>query len=170
MTELTSLEWVATHPLAKVPERQKPGDVGLDLALMRDELIPAGSLAFKIDFGVILSDKSVPKVSAMILTMRSSLAKTGLRMSNSVGIIEPSYSGHEEGQSWRFGICMLVDNATRQDVLLLHGHRVAQLLIYDKQGRLAFPFHHTLTDVCHTHDKWQRLYKERRGGFGSTGA
>ena len=74
------------------------GDSGLDLFTTEDITIPANKLSFKIDLKIACEaflDKSKQQNLSYYLYPRSSMgAKTPLRLSNSVGIIDSSYRGN----------------------------------------------------------------------------
>jgi dUTP pyrophosphatase len=80
-------------------------DSGLDLYIPRDYIIDSGSLSNTINLGIrckAVDDEGNP--SAFYLYPRSSTGKkTPLRLSNSVGIIDPEYRGE---------LMALVDNIT----------------------------------------------------------
>ncbi len=84
--------------------KQKTGDSGYDLIVPERLIVPAGARAFTIDHKVrCLAD------GGYFLFPRSSISKTPLRMSNSVGIIDAGYRGH---------LMAKVDNLSDEDYIL----------------------------------------------------
>ena len=98
------------------------GDSGLDLFVPVDIIVPAGALGFKIDHLISCepyTDRSKQKATSFYLYPRSSMgAKTPLRLSNSVGIIDAGYRGH---------IISIVDNLSKEDFRVEAGSRIIQL-------------------------------------------
>jgi len=82
--------------------RNLPGDSGFDVVCIEDQTIPANSISNTIHFGIrgemrhnINNEFNLPIAynTAYILVPRSSISKTPLRMSNSIGIIDSTYRG-----------------------------------------------------------------------------
>ena len=71
-----------------------PGDIGLDLFFPEDIIVPKGARGFIIDFGIQCEGKINDTFVPYYLYPRSSISKTPLRMSNSVGIIDAGYRGN----------------------------------------------------------------------------
>ena len=86
------------------------GDSGLDLFTTEDIIIPAKQLSFQIDLKIACEafiDKNKQGNISYYLYPRSSMgAKTPLRLSNSVGIIDSCYRGNLIG---------IVDNLSEED-------------------------------------------------------
>ncbi|MBL6964583.1 MAG: dUTP diphosphatase, partial [Bacteroidetes bacterium] len=83
-----------------------------------------------------------------LLMPRSSIAKTPLRLSNSIGLIDGGYRGE---------IMAAVDNIKNEDYTVEPGQRLFQLVAMD-----GSPIHFELVDeLSHT--------TRGSGGFGSTG-
>ena len=86
---MNTLKFIKTDPRAVTPTRAHPTDIGYDLTI--------------IDVWKILSDQTIifetgiavqpPSGKYIEILPRSSITKTGLMLANSVGIIDPSYSG-----------------------------------------------------------------------------
>ena len=74
------------HPTYKTA--MKNDDVGLDIPLCNSICVPPNITSFKIDLG-ICTDPS----HGYMLIPRSSICKTTIRLSNSIGIIDKKYRG-----------------------------------------------------------------------------
>tara|TARA_Y100001935_G_scaffold254445_1_gene263539 strand:- start:6025 stop:6486 length:462 start_codon:yes stop_codon:yes gene_type:complete len=128
------------------------GDSGLDLFVTERITIPGKSLSFKIDSGISCEafiDKSKQTNLSYYLYPRSSMgAKTPLRLSNSVGIIDSGYRGNIIG---------IVDNLSDEDFIVEPGTRLFQLCspILDQ---ITFQIVNSLSDTS-----------RGGGGLGSTG-
>lgn len=121
------------------------GDSGFDLYVVEDITIPAAALGVKINFKI----KCEPGGNhGYDLVPRSSISKTPLRMSNSIGIIDQGYRGNIIGT---------VDNMSPEDYTLKRGMRIFQIVMPDRQ-----PIDIRVVD---------KLSESERGnnGFGSTG-
>ncbi len=120
------------------------GDAGLDLFIMEDQIIKAGETApLKLQISCEAADGH-----PYYLIPRSSISKTPLRMSNSIGLIDGGYRGE---------IMAMVDNIKTEDYKIAAGARLFQLVAMD-----GSPITFELVDS---------LSKTTRGsgGFGSTG-
>jgi dUTP pyrophosphatase len=107
-------------------------------------IIPANAISFKIPLGVSCAPD---EVSGYYLYPRSSIIKTPLRLSNSIGIIDALYRGQ---------IMAVVDNIDNKDFVLHHSTSLFQLCAPDLKP-LQIEFVDNL-------DKTER----GEGGFGST--
>jgi len=98
------------------------GDSGLDLFVPEPITIPANEISFKINLGISCEafyDKSKQKNISYYLYLRSSTgAKTPLRLSNHVGIIDSGYRGN---------IIAIVDNISNEPYMIQAGNRLVQL-------------------------------------------
>ena len=130
------------HPTYKKAMQNK--DVGLDIPMQNSVVIPAGSRSFKINLRI----KTEPNHGYMLLP-RSSISKTTIRLSNSVGIIDKNYRGN---------VMVVVDNIGDTDVLFQDGCCYFQIVAFD--GILP---KFQIEDVNVITDRGS-------GGFGSTGA
>ncbi len=121
-----------------------PGDAGLDLFIMEDVVVKAG------DTSPLKLQISCETASGQpyYLLPRSSISKTPLRMSNSIGLIDGGYRGE---------IIAMVDNIKTADFALSTGDRLFQLVAMDGSP-ITFELVETLSDT-----------KRGSGGFGSTG-
>ncbi len=128
--------------------KPKPGDVGVDLFCTEDIVVPARGQA-TLDYKIVCKCEAYNgNLSAYYLYPRSSISKTPLRMSNSVGIIDAGYRGH---------IMAKVDNISDTDFIVKAGDRYFQICV---------PFLVTPTVVlAEVNDVTER----GAGGFGSTG-
>jgi len=99
------------------------GDSGLDLFVTGNITIPAKSLGFKIDMGIACEafrDKSKQggNISWYLYPRSSMGAKTPLRLSNSVGIMDAGYRGNVIG---------IFDNLSDKDFLVEQNTRLLQI-------------------------------------------
>lgn len=121
-------------------------DAAADLYAKEDMILPAHSLSNMVSTGVHIQ---LPERWMAMIVPRSSIgAKTGLRLSNSVGIIDEGYLGQ---------LGVLYDNISDSDYTIHAGDRIAQLLI--------FPSYHFKANVV---DELQPT-ERGEGGFGSSG-
>jgi len=89
MNDLT-LKIIKTHESAVIPSRAHPQDVGFDLtAIRKHKVLPSGVIMY--DTGISLSP---PEGYYIEILPRSSLVKTGWMLANSVGTIDPNYTGN----------------------------------------------------------------------------
>jgi len=128
------------HPTYKKARRNE--DVGLDIPMLNDIIVPASAISFKIPLGI----KTEPSHGYMLIP-RSSIIKTNMRLANSVGIIDKSYRGE---------LMAVVDNIGTDDVYLKTGSCYFQIVAFD--GNLPT---YTLKDVLSSTTRGS-------GGFGST--
>jgi dUTP pyrophosphatase len=131
--------WV-NHPTYKNAKNNK--DVGLDIPMLESVTIPANTKAFKIKLKI----KTEPTHGYMLIP-RSSIVKTPLRLSNSVGIIDMSYRGE---------LMAVVDNIKNEDFTLNYGSCYFQIVSFD--GNL--PEMNIVSELSDT--------SRSTGGFGST--
>lgn len=66
----------------------KRGDSGLDIPLPHEVVVPAKALGYKVSLGIKTS-----QYDPFMLFPRSSISKTPIRLSNSVGLIDQGYRG-----------------------------------------------------------------------------
>ena len=123
------------------------GDAGMDLYCPHQLIIePNQTLLIKMGIACEMTDEYLP-VSFM-LAPRSSISKTPLRMSNSIGIIDSGYRGE---------IMSSVDNISNEDYMITPGQRLFQIV-----HPTLYPFN---VDVVEELSETER----GDGGFGSTG-
>jgi dUTP pyrophosphatase len=86
----TQILCVIKDPRAKIPTRATPRDIGLDLvAIDIAKTLPNGVVLF--DTGLAVSP---PDGYYLEILPRSSISKTGWMLANSVGTIDPEYTGN----------------------------------------------------------------------------
>jgi len=123
------------------------GDSGLDLFCVRDEIIPAGeSVLVKLGIKASAWNDAGNNISWLLMP-RSSISKTTLRLSNSVGLIDAGYRGE---------VMAAVDNVKNMDHHLKKGDRIVQAVAF---GGAAV--HIELVNALDTTSRGE-------GGFGST--
>ena len=123
-------------------------DSGFDIYMPSDGTIKSGELSHKIKLGIKVSAECDGNpIGYMLLPRSSTGSKTGIRLSNSVGIIDPQYRGE---------LIACVDN-------------LGDTYNYKKGDRLfqLVPFHGRGVDVL----TFGKVSETERGdgGFGSTG-
>ena len=122
----------------------KNGDVGLDIPMISPIIVPAKAISFKINLGFRAKSSH-----GYMLVPRSSISKTGIRLVNSVGIIDKNYRGD---------VMVVVDNVKNEEVVLSEGLCYFQIVAFD--GVLP---KYQIEDVSIDTSRGE-------GGFGSTGA
>ena len=126
------------------------GDSGLDLFFIEEINIGAKSTKL-ISLGIkceAYPDKDKESNISYYLYPRSSISKTPLRMSNSIGLIDGGYRGE---------IIAVCDNIKTEPYTVEKGQRLFQLVAADNS-----PIHFKLTDQL-------EMTSRGTGGFGSTG-
>ncbi|KAK6589473.1 deoxyuridinetriphosphatase bacterial origin [Cryptosporidium xiaoi] len=125
------------------------GDSGLDLFIIEDQMIKAGETAFiKLGFKAAAYSIDGDKPLSYLLIPRSSICKSPLRLSNSVGLIDAGYRGE---------IMAPVDNIKNFDFEVKKGERYFQLVAFNGEKI-------TLNVVDELDEKTSR----GESGFGST--
>ena len=120
------------------------GDAGLDLYVLKDiNFEPGETKAIKLGISCAPEDGK-----AYYLFPRSSISKTPLRMSNSIGLIDGGYRGE---------IMAMCDNIKSESYNVQKGHRLFQLVATDSS-----PIHFELVEEL-------EMTTRGTGGFGSTG-
>ena len=94
------------------------GDAGMDLFVPETIIIPGKSRGFKIDHLVSCEASITGRPVSYYLYPRSSIGKSPLRMSNSIGIIDSGYRGHLIG---------MVDNLSDEVYIVEEGTRLFQV-------------------------------------------
>ena len=131
---------------AQVPSYAHDTDACADLYALEDVHINAKTYGNKLRTGVNIQ---LPEGwLAMIFPRSSTGAKTSLRLSNSVGIIDSGYRGE---------LGVLFDNTSDLDVEIKKGDRIAQLLVMP-----SYRFQPKVVESLEDSDRGE-------GGFGSTG-
>jgi deoxyuridine 5'-triphosphate nucleotidohydrolase len=130
------------HPTYE--KARKNDDAGLDVPTQTSIIVPANAKSFKIN----LNYKGKQN-HAYMLVPRSSLGKTGIRLANSIGIIDKNYRGE---------VGVHVDNNSDSEFLIQEGCCYFQIVSFD--GKLPeYQLGEVPTDT-----------PRGTNGFGSTGA
>jgi len=131
---------------AKVPTYAHETDAAADLYAMETTVIEGNTLGNKIRTGVKIQ---LPEGWLAFILPRSSIgAKTPLRLSNSVGLIDSGYRGE---------LGVLYDNISDTPYTINAGDRIAQLLVMP-----SYRFQAKVVDILADSDRGE-------GGFGSSG-
>ena len=120
------------------------GDAGLDLYVLEDQIFKPGETKL-IKLGISCEPEDG---KAYYLMPRSSISKTPLRMSNSIGLIDGGYRGE---------IMASCDNIKNFDYKVLSGQRLFQLVAADSSP-ISYELFSELSSTS-----------RGSGGFGSTG-
>lgn len=120
----------------------KNGDSGLDIPFPEEIAVPPGTFGFPIPLGI-----KVETHCPFFLMPRSSIAKSPLRMSNSIGLIDRSYRGE---------LIAMVDNYSDQEWRAERGTMLFQIVSFDGNTPT-----YTLVDMVANTERGD-------GGFGST--
>lgn len=132
---------------AKVPTYAHDTDAAADLYAMEDTILPGNSKGNKLRTGVSIQ---LPEGWLAMIIPRSSIgAKTPLRLSNSIGLIDSGYRGE---------LGVLYDNTSDKPYDIHAGDRIAQLLVMP-----SYRFQAKVVESLEDSDRGN-------GGFGSTGA
>lgn len=131
---------------AQIPTYAHETDAAADLYAADTITLPAHSISNMVRTGVHIQ---LPEGWIAMIFPRSSIgAKTGLRLSNSVGIIDNHYLG---------ALGVLYDNISDSDYTINKGDRIAQLMV--------MPSYHFKPQTVEKLEETDRS----SGGFGSTG-
>ena len=131
---------------AQVPTYAHDSDAAADMYAMEDIEIPAHSIGTPIKTGVHIQ---LPEGWVAFILPRSSIgAKTPLRLSNSVGVIDSGYRGE---------VRALYDNISNESYQIHKGDRIAQMLVMP-----SYRFKANVVDSLEDSDRGE-------AGFGSTG-
>lgn len=132
---------------AQAPAYAHDTDACADLYALENIVVRAHTYGNKIRTGVKIQ---LPEGWVAMIYPRSSMgAKTPLRLSNSVGIIDSGYRGE---------LGVLYDNISDHDYEIKAGDRIAQLMVMP-----SYRFMPKVVDILADSDRGE-------GGFGSTGA
>jgi len=130
----------------QMPTYAHDTDACADVYASKDTIIPAHSISNKVPTGLKIA---LPEGWVAKIAPRSSIgAKTGLRLSNSIGIIDADYRGE---------IGVLYDNISDSDYEIKAGDRIAQVWV-ERVER----FKPVLVDILPATERGEN-------GFGSTG-
>ena len=137
---------VDTEAGAQVPSYAHETDAAADLYAMETTVIQGNTLGNKIRTGVKIQ---LPEGWLAFILPRSSIgAKTPLRLSNSVGLIDSGYRGE---------LGILYDNISDTPYTINAGDRIAQLLVMP-----SYRFQAKVVDILADSDRGE-------GGFGASG-
>lgn len=129
-----------------IPTYAHETDACADIYASQETTIPAHALSIKVPTGLRIA---LPEGWVAKIAPRSSIGvKTGLRLSNSIGIIDADYRGE---------IGVLYDNISDSDYTIKAGDRIAQMWV-ERVER----FKPVVVDILPTTERGD-------GGFGSTG-
>ena len=127
------------------------GDSGLDLFFPEDVVVPANSLGFMVDLQIQSEALKNDNNLSYWLMPRSSISKTPLRMSNSMGLIDAGYRGN---------IMVALDNHSSEPYTIQKDTRLFQIC-----SPILEPIDLQVLELT------ENLSETERGnnGFGSTG-
>lgn len=95
-------------------------DVGCDIFMPESITVPPNAVSYKIHLGVKISGIVENKLSSYMIFPRSSMgAKTPLRLCNSIGLVDPEYTGE---------LLMFVDNMSNKEYKIEKFDRLVQLV------------------------------------------
>lgn len=138
---------VDTKAGAKVPTYAHETDAAADIYAMEEAVLAPHTYGNKLHTGVKIQ---LPEGWQALILPRSSIgAKTPLRLSNSVGLIDSGYRGE---------LGVLYDNTSDEPYTIKAGDRIAQLLVMP-----SYRFRAKVVDILADSDRGE-------GGFGSSGA
>jgi dUTP pyrophosphatase len=148
------------NPLATIPTYAKEGDAGMDL--VATSIISDTPEQITYGLGIALE---IPEGFVGLIFPRSSIRKTGLQLSNSVGVVDSGYRGELQATFNKlFGgeamyDEMKVNSASHTNINDWYkvGDRVCQIMIIP----------HPTVDLIEVDELSETLRGE--GGFGSTG-
>ena len=135
------------HPNASIPSYAKSGDAGMDLVATSVIGETLGSITYGL--GIALE---IPEGFVGLVFPRSSIRKTSLQLSNSVGVIDSGYRGELQAT---FNKIQGIDNVERENYKV--GDRVCQIMIIP-HPTIEF---NEVNELSNT--------ERGEGGFGSTG-
>lgn len=131
---------------AKVPTYAHETDAAADIYAMDKTILPPHTYGNKLRTGINIQ---LPEGWQALILPRSSIgAKTPLRLSNSVGLIDSGYRGE---------LGVLYDNTSDEPYTVNVGDRIAQLLVMP-----SYRFQAKVVDILADSDRGE-------GGFGSSG-
>ena len=142
---------------AVIPSYAKDGDAGMDLVITSIIARSEGDITY--GFGIALE---IPYGFVGLVFPRSSIRKTGLQLSNSVGVIDSGYRGELQATFNKlFGGEAMYDEMKVKEIqpndFYKVGDRVAQIMIIPHPP-IEFEEANELSDT-----------ERGEGGFGSTG-
>jgi len=124
-------------------------DCGFDIFCPEDVIVPKNRHSFIINMKIKCRFEVNNVNKGFMITPRSSMgSKTPLRLSNSIGIIDPSYRGD---------LMVIVDNLSDYDFKVIKGSRLVQAVSFNGE---------------HINNKYEQTLdstERGEGGLGSTG-
>lgn len=134
-----------------VPKRKTDGSAGFDLQMVLKEsnrpdliIMPGVCKIIETGISIYIGDKS----TAGVVSVRSSLGKKGVSLSNAIGIIDSDYQGQ---------ILLLLYNWSESQIVINDLDRVGQIVFH----KIETPTFEIVNDFVQT--------ERGEGGFGSTG-
>jgi dUTP pyrophosphatase len=145
------------NSLAQIPSYAKAGDAGMDL--VATEILKDTPEQISYGTGIALE---IPEGFVGLVFPRSSIRKTGLQLSNSVGVIDSGYRGEIQATFNKvFGGDRFYDETKLTEItsndFYKVGDRIAQIMIIP-HPTIEFEEANELSDT-----------ERGEGGFGSTG-
>ncbi len=134
------------RPGAMLPRRADAGSAGYDFYIPEDATIMPGEI--KLLFTDVKA--YMPPDIVLLLMIRSSLAKRGLMLANTPGVVDSSYVDNPSNEG---NIGLLLYNTGQSPVTLRAGDRVAQ--------GIFIKYYTTVEDATEGYVRY--------GGFGSSG-
>ena len=123
-------------------------DAGLDLIFPEDIIVPPRATGFKLPMGIAVEPTFETHIMGFFVMPRSSICKTKLRQSNSIGLVDKGYRGQ---------IYCIVDNISDEPWSIEKGTRLFQI-VHAYCRAITCSVVETLSDTV-----------RGEGGIGSTG-
>jgi dUTP pyrophosphatase len=134
-------------PEAVIPTYAKDGDAGMDMVATKIISDNLGAVTYGTDIAM-----EIPKGFVGLIFPRSSIRKTNLQLSNSVGVVDSGYRGEIQAT---FNKIQGIDNVERDSYKV--GDRICQIMI------IPHP------DIQFAEVEELNNTERGEGGFGSTG-
>lgn len=125
------IEFKRLHENARIPQKAYNDDYGFDCVAATEEEISPGVWRYGLGFALQIDDrmKSEWIIHKIAVYPRSSIYKTGMVMSNSVGIVDESYTGEISAIFYH-----VMPNLPRYRV----GDKICQIAVELRPGRQSF--------------------------------
>ena len=134
-------------PEAVIPTYAKDGDAGMDMVATKIISDNLGAVTYGTDIAI-----EIPKGFVGLIFPRSSIRKTNLQLSNSVGVVDSGYRGEIQAT---FNKIQGIDNVERDSYKV--GDRICQIMIIPHP-----PIQFEEVEELNNTERGE-------GGFGSTG-
>jgi dUTP pyrophosphatase len=134
-------------PEAVIPTYAKDGDAGMDMVATKIISDNLGAVTYGTDIAI-----EIPKGFVGLIFPRSSIRKTNLQLSNSVGVVDSGYRGEIQAT---FNKIQGIDNVERDSYKI--GDRICQIMIIPHP-----PIEFVEVEELNNTERGE-------GGFGSTG-